>query len=201
MSQVNFEEFGQTRTYDLMENGGDISVTAANRGEYVRLYAKYLLEDSIARQFSAFQRGFHTVCGGECLRLFRWEELELLICGSPVLDFEALERVAQYDDGFSRQHPTINLLWEVIHALPLELQKRFLFFCTGSDRVPIKGLGNLNFVISRCVPPTPSLSFSLSPGLAAVCTMAGTGRTSRGCPRRTRASTTCCCPSTAKRSI
>ena len=161
MSQVNFEEFGQTRTYDLMENGGDISVTAANRGEYVRLYAKYLLEDSIARQFSAFQRGFHTVCGGECLRLFRWEELELLICGSPVLDFEALERVAQYDDGFSRQHPTINLLWEVIHALPLELQKRFLFFCTGSDRVPIKGLGNLNFVISRCVPPTPSPTFTL----------------------------------------
>ena len=29
------------------------------------------------------------------------------------------------------------------------MQKRFLFFCTGSDRVPIKGLGNLNFVISR----------------------------------------------------
>ena len=38
---------------------------------------------------------------------------------------------------------------QVIHELPLELQKRFLFFCTGSDRVPIKGLGNLNFVISR----------------------------------------------------
>ena len=30
------------------------------------------------------------VCGGDCLQLFRWEELELLICGSPVLDFEAL---------------------------------------------------------------------------------------------------------------
>lgn len=45
--------------------------------------------------------------------LLRWEELELLICGSPVLDFEALERVAQYDDGYSRDHPTIQLLWEV----------------------------------------------------------------------------------------
>ena len=33
--------------------------------------------------------------------------------------------------------------------LQVDLQKRFLFFCTGSDRVPIKGLGNLNFVISR----------------------------------------------------
>ena len=101
--QVNFEEFGQTRTHNLVPNGADVPVTARNRSEYVRLYAKYLLEDSIANQFSAFQRGFHTVCGGDCLQLFRWEELELLICGSPVLDFEALERAAQYDDGFSRQ--------------------------------------------------------------------------------------------------
>ena len=40
------------------------------------------------------------------------------------------------------------MFWQVVHELPIELQKRFLFFCTGSDRVPIKGLGNLNFVIS-----------------------------------------------------
>lgn len=83
------------------------------------------------------------------MQLFRWEELELLICGSPEFDFEALERAAQYDDGFSREHPTIDLLWEVIHEMDVSQQKRFLFFCTGSDRVPIKGLGNLNFVISR----------------------------------------------------
>ena len=37
----------------------------------------------------------------------------------------------------------------MIHEFPLELKKRFLFFSTGSDRVPIKGLSNLNFVISR----------------------------------------------------
>ncbi|EOD26196.1 putative ubiquitin-protein ligase [Emiliania huxleyi CCMP1516] len=83
------------------------------------------------------------------IQLFRWEELELLLCGSPNLDFEALERVTQYDDGFSCDSPCIALLWEVIHELPLEMKKKFLFFCTGSDRVPIKGLGNLSFVISR----------------------------------------------------
>jgi hypothetical protein len=147
--QVSFDEFGEKKTYDLVPGGADVAVTADNREEYVGLYTKYLLEDSISRQFGAFQRGFHTVCGGDCLQLFRWEELELLICGSPVLDFEALERGAQYDDGFSRSHPTISFLWEVIHELPIELKKRFLFFCTGSDRVPIKGLGNLNFVVSR----------------------------------------------------
>ncbi|EOD15870.1 hypothetical protein EMIHUDRAFT_245473 [Emiliania huxleyi CCMP1516] len=79
----------------------------------------------------------------------RGSELELLLCGSPNLDFEALERVTQYDDGFSCDSPCIALLWEVIHELPLEMKKKFLFFCTGSDRVPIKGLGNLSFVISR----------------------------------------------------
>jgi len=147
--QVSFEEFGEAKTFDLVPGGGDVPVTNQTRHEYVRLYVKYLLEDSIERQFGAFQRGFHIVCGGDCLQLFRWEELELLICGSPVLDFEALERAAQYDDGFTKNHPTIALLWEVIHELPVTLQKRFLFFCTGSDRCPIKGLGNLNFVISR----------------------------------------------------
>ena len=146
--QVCYVEFGETKTRDLVPGGGEVPVTERNREQYVELYTRYLLEDAVARQFDAFLRGFHAVCGGDCLQLFRWEELELLICGSTVLDFGALERVAQYDDGYSREHPTI-ALWEVIHELPLELQKKFLFFATGSDRVPIKGLGNLNFVISR----------------------------------------------------
>ena len=34
--QVNFEEFGQTRTYDLCPNGGEVPVTKDNRNEYVR---------------------------------------------------------------------------------------------------------------------------------------------------------------------
>ncbi|EOD36549.1 putative ubiquitin-protein ligase [Emiliania huxleyi CCMP1516] len=100
------------------------------------LWGGYLLVDSVATQSDAFLRGFES-------------ELELLLCGSPNLDFEALERVTQYDDGFSCDSPCIALLWEVIHELPLEMKKKFLFFCTGSDRVPIKGLGNLSFVISR----------------------------------------------------
>jgi hypothetical protein len=39
------------------------------RAEYVDLYVKYILEDSIATQFSAFALGFHTVCGGPVLQV------------------------------------------------------------------------------------------------------------------------------------
>jgi hypothetical protein len=37
----------------------------------------------------------------------------------------------------------------VVHALCEGDKKRLLFFTTGSDRVPIKGLANLPFIISR----------------------------------------------------
>jgi len=83
------------------------------------------------------------------LQLFRPEELEQLICGSPELDFEALEMHTQYDDGYTADSTVIRTFWVVVHSLSEEDKKKLLFFATGSDRVPIKGLGNLPFVISR----------------------------------------------------
>lgn len=74
------------------------------------------------------------MCGGYALTLFRHEELELLVCGLPHLDFEALQRAARYEAGFHAQHPTIHSLWRVIHGFTLEQKKRFLFFTTGCDR-------------------------------------------------------------------
>lgn len=39
--------------------------------------------------------------------------------------------------------------WEVVLEFPLELQKKLLHFATGSDRVPVGGMGDLNFKISK----------------------------------------------------
>ena len=70
--KVAYDEFGEMKTFDLVENGGEVPVTEANRELYVERYTSYLLSDSISRQFDAFLRGFHTVCGGDCLQLFRY---------------------------------------------------------------------------------------------------------------------------------
>lgn len=51
------------------------------------------------------------VCGGLALRLFRYDELELLVCGLPHLDFSGLKSAAQYEGGFSASHPTIVDFW------------------------------------------------------------------------------------------
>ena len=46
------------------------------------------------------------VCDGPVLReMLRDDELELLVCGLPHLDFEALQAAARYDGGFSAEHP------------------------------------------------------------------------------------------------
>ncbi|RLO04832.1 hypothetical protein DYB28_000622 [Aphanomyces astaci] len=158
--QVSYQVFGEIKTVDLVPNGSQINVTNLNREEYVAKYVQYVTTDSVERQYGAFHRGFHLVCGGHALALFRCEELELLLCGSPDLDFEALEYVTQYDSGFSEHSDVIKsfkfwiknkeaYFWTVVHGFTVDEKKQLLKFCTGSDRVPIRGLSEMAFVISR----------------------------------------------------
>lgn len=141
--------FGEVRNIELKENGGDISVTKENRKEYVDLCVKYYLETSIELSFEAFRKGFQKLWRGRVLQLFHPAELEQLICGSPVLDFEALEKYTIYEDGYRKDSRIVREFWEIVHSLDKENKKKLLFFATGSDRAPIKGLANLRFVISK----------------------------------------------------
>lgn len=69
--------------------------------------------------------------------------------GAVHLDFKALEMAAQYEGGFTPEHPTIKNLWQVVNALPIAEKKKFLKFVTGSDRAPVGGLGNLKITVQR----------------------------------------------------
>ncbi|KAG6613726.1 HECT E3 ubiquitin ligase [Phytophthora cinnamomi] len=155
--EYSYEVFGEVKTVELKPGGSSIPVTIANREEYVSLYVDYVLNKSVTRQYAAFHHGFHQVCNREVLSMFRWEELQLLICGSSNLDFEALEEATHYEDGFTEDSTIIQDFWIIVHALPLDDKKKLLRFATGSDRVPIRGLSNLVFVISRNGPDSDRL--------------------------------------------
>ncbi|KAH0521434.1 putative E3 ubiquitin-protein ligase HECTD2 [Microtus ochrogaster] len=81
-------------------------------------------------------------------QLLRPEEVEILVCGSPELDMHALQRSTQYD-GYAKTDLTIRYFWDVVLGFPLDLQKKLLHFTTGSDRVPVGGMADLNFKISK----------------------------------------------------
>lgn len=147
--EVTEEAFGAIHVVPLKPDGGNVSVTIENRQEYVDLYADHVLNKSVKKQFDALRRGFLKACGGRALDLFRHEELELLICGEPELDFHDLERVARYEDGYKAHDPVIRHFWSVVHDMSKSEQRKLLTFVTGSDRAPINGLGSLKFVISK----------------------------------------------------
>ncbi|KAI9311923.1 hypothetical protein BX666DRAFT_876111 [Dichotomocladium elegans] len=147
--QVDLEALGNIYTSDLKPDGAEIRLTNENRHEFVDLYARFVLNESVSKEFEAFREGFELLCHDNAISIFRPEEIEQLICGSSELDFEALERSTVYDGGWTKDSLIIRHFWEIVHAFTEEEKKRLLFFATGSDRAPIGGLGKLQFVIAK----------------------------------------------------
>ena len=63
------------------------------------------------------------------------EELDVLVTGTPELDFDELAQATQYDGGYRGDHPTIKAFWAAVRDMPPEEQRRLLMFVTGSKKV------------------------------------------------------------------
>eukprot|EP00878_Enallax_costatus_P024544 GHUV01026197.1.p1 GENE.GHUV01026197.1~~GHUV01026197.1.p1 ORF type:complete len:385 (+),score=102.26 GHUV01026197.1:393-1547(+) len=155
--EAEYEAFGEKKQVELLPGGAHIPVTADNRFHFVELYSAWLLTGSVADQFAAFASGFHRVCGGPALSLFRYEEVELLVEGLPHLDFLQMQAGAHYEGGYHDKHPTVQHLWSVLLALPIEEKRQFLQFCTGCDRAPVAGLAALKLLVQRSGPDSEKL--------------------------------------------
>lgn len=148
---LNFEiardAFGETKTYELIPDGGKVPVTLKNKKQFVDLYVDYILNKSVESHYQAFHTGFHKVCGGRVLELFHSHELMAVVVGNENYDWEELQRNATYKEGYTANDPTIILFWQVFHELSLEEKKKFLLFLTGCDRIPIQGMKAIKIII------------------------------------------------------
>ncbi|KAF4717445.1 hypothetical protein FOZ63_007822 [Perkinsus olseni] len=156
--------FGERIIVDLVPDGRNIPVTNANRYEYVERIIDWKLNESIARQFWSFKRGFDKCIGQSVLfqRLFKSpSDLELLICGTKELDFEALRSNTIYDDGFTKDSPVIQWFWDALLSpgCTEDDKSRLLLFITGSSRAPPNGLNSVEsrITISRMGPDSDRL--------------------------------------------
>lgn len=146
---VEYDSWGAKMWEELKEGGKDIVITQENKQEYVDLYVDFMMNKSISKWFLSFKKGFMNCCGGEILSMLEPEDLEMLICGSKILDFNKLKEVTVYQDGYSKNSTAIKYFWEAIDELTEDEKKKFLFFLTGWDKAPINGLSDLKFYISR----------------------------------------------------
>jgi alpha-tubulin suppressor-like RCC1 family protein len=147
--EATYEAFGEAESVELCPGGKEIAVTGENRERYVQLYTNWVLNLSTDKAMGEFKSGFELLLSGPTLQMLQPEELELLVTGTPHLDFRQLERVTVYDGGFSAEDPTIKNLWSVIHSFSDEYKRKLLLFVTGSAKAPIGGLSNLAFKVQR----------------------------------------------------
>ena len=80
--------------------------------------------------------------------LYSPEELEQFVCGSKDLNFRQLERVTKYIQPLHPDHEFVKWFWEIVHDdFDDEYRKKLLAFTTGSARVPITGLEEIEFIL------------------------------------------------------
>mmetsp|Transcript_46394 Transcript_46394/g.150684 ORF Transcript_46394/g.150684 Transcript_46394/m.150684 type:complete len:452 (-) Transcript_46394:307-1662(-) len=150
---------GEPTTVELLPGGADRPVTNESREEYVRLAVEHILLTGVRPAFDAFRRGLLTLCDGPALSFLTPEELEELVCGTPHLDFAALQANTRYD-GFRETDVTVKHFWEVVHAYSTDEKRALLAFATGCDRAPVGGLGKLKLILQKSGPDSMALPHS-----------------------------------------
>ncbi len=123
-------------------------VTYGNRDAYVADYVRYLTDVSVRPQYEAFARGFRACLHTKSLTLLTSSLLQSLVEGQQEIDVSELRRHARYV-GWDANHATVRDFWSIVKRYDEAMRRRLLEFVTASDRVPVGGVKNLQFVVQR----------------------------------------------------
>lgn len=123
-------------------------VTNENRNAYVSDYIRYLTDVSVRPQFEAFARGFVACLHPKSLSLLSSTLLQSLIEGQQEIDIAELRRCTRYV-GWDASHRAIRDFWSIVKRYDTTMKRKLLEFVTASDRVPVGGMQNLQFVVQK----------------------------------------------------
>ncbi|GFP55905.1 ubiquitin-protein ligase E3A [Trichoderma asperellum] len=123
-------------------------VTNDNRDQYVTDYIRYLTDMSVRPQYEAFERGFKSCLTDKSLSLLSPQILQSVVEGVQEIDISELRRYTRYV-GWDASHHTIRDFWSIVKRYDDRMKRKLLEFVTASDRVPVGGMRNLQFVVQR----------------------------------------------------
>lgn len=147
------EDDDQTKTAAAAHGGGFVvrelcpdgrakRVDDENKLEYVRALWRYHVVDATAPAVWNLAKGLFSVVPSDLLSVFDAHELDLLVCGSPIIDVDDWANHTEYAGEYRRRgakHPVITWFWSCVRALDQAQKAKLLQFCTGSSRVPCHG--------------------------------------------------------------
>jgi len=135
-------------------------VVFANRKSYCDLLVKAKI-DEYDEQVAAIRYGFSQVLPVESLFLLcSGSQFEFLVCGSPVINLDALKTNTKFD-GFSEEQK--RNFWKVMESFSDKDRSNFLRYAWGRARYPTEGPNRtLNLTLSnRSVPLAHTCSFNV----------------------------------------
>jgi E3 ubiquitin-protein ligase NEDD4 len=106
----------------------------------------YRMMDRVKPQLNELLLGFFDVIPEPLLTIFDFQELELLMCGLPMIDMKDWIDNTEYSGEYEQvglDYPTCQWFWEVVEEFDQELRARLLQFVTGTSGVPARGFGVL----------------------------------------------------------
>jgi hypothetical protein len=165
-SSIFFETFTIINSNDveieLVPQGSTIDVTFENRIVYCDMVQYYRLHE-FDRQARAIREGLTTVIPLAYVNLQSAWDLEILVCGTPEIDIELLERVTQYEGGCNRNSPHVKFFWNVMRSYNTDERQALVKFVWGRTRLPLNEASfTQKFKIQSYSCPVPDQYFPLA---------------------------------------
>ena len=120
---------------ELCENGNNKNLSFENKKEFIELLLKARLDEGNL-QIQSIRNGLEQVIPFGLLKLLSWNELEMLVCGKPILDIELLKENTQYN-GCSANDILIQNFWKCLEEFSAEERASYLRFVWGRSRLPL----------------------------------------------------------------
>jgi HECT-domain (ubiquitin-transferase) len=137
---------GMKTMINLIEDGANIEVNNDNYRLYLEACFRHRMVDRIKLQLKELLLGFFDVIPEPLLTVFDFQELELLMCGLPVIDLDDWKEHTEYSGTYEESQSEADAcqwFWEVVSEFDQEMKARLLQFVTGTSGVPSRGFGVL----------------------------------------------------------
>jgi E3 ubiquitin-protein ligase HUWE1 len=143
LGQYFTETLDKWEQIPLVEGGEDKLATNENKKEYVRLVVQNRLKGFVKDQVEHFVNGFYSIIPFEMIHGFTPAELDLIIFGVKTISVDELRKGCEYIPPFPKEHPLVQMFFNIIGKWNNEQLAQLLHFCTGSTQVPLAGYAGL----------------------------------------------------------
>jgi hypothetical protein len=138
-SMTFFETYTTLSTDDrvvpVVPGGARKAVTFENRHNFCDTVDNYRLHE-FDRQAAAIRSGLAQVVPIHMLSLFRWDELERMVCGQVEIDVALLRSITEHS-GCRPSDPHVQLFWQALEEFNNEERSALIRFTWGRSRLPL----------------------------------------------------------------